>query len=127
MKAVYWAWFIILLIYSAYLLAEADGPDFWDVKNVAAGDRLNVREKPDARSKKVGTLVPGQSCVKNLGCTGMLSYNEFISLSETKKTQLKNRHHWCKIQYRDITGWVYSKYIGESTNTCYNQVKEISQ
>ena len=99
--------------------AEADGPDYWDVNNIAKDDVLNVRVSPSATSNKIGALSPQQTCLKNLGCEGMLTLDEYIALSEQDKQQQINNFHWCKINYQEITGWVLNKYIKESSQSCH--------
>ena len=116
----------ILFLLPSLIWAEADGPDYWDVTNVTADDVLNVRQSPSATSHKTGSLLAHQTCVKNLGCVGVLSLSEYMALSEDEKQQQKNKFHWCKINYQDLTGWVLNKYIKESSHSCYQNNSQTS-
>jgi len=107
------------MLLAAQALAEADGPDFYDVKGVEAGDVLNIRAEADYRSPKVGTIPPDGTCVRNLGCKGELTFEEFSTLSEGEKQMIeRQRPRWCRIEYHDVTGWVAGRYLQESTSQC---------
>lgn len=67
--------------------AEADGPDFYQVTNVAADDVLNLRARPNPRVRKVGEIPPDGACIRNLGCRGGLTYREFTELSPAERKQ----------------------------------------
>lgn len=99
---------------AATALAEADGPDFYRVVDVAADDVLNIRAEPDASAQKVGSIPPGADCVRNLGCRGGLSFEEFTTLDDAEKaSRLKENPRWCRIEYRGTTGWVAGRYLAE--------------
>ncbi len=94
--------------------AEADGPDFYAVTGVAAGDVLNIRVQPDPHAAKVGEIPPEGTCVRNLGCQGGLTFQEFTELSEEQKAErLKENPRWCKVEYQGTTGWVAGRYLTE--------------
>lgn len=99
---------------SGLAYATADGPDFYRVTGVAANDVLNIRTEPDPRAPKVGEIPPDGSCIRNLGCKGGLTFQEFTELSPA---QQKKREHenprWCRIEYQGITGWVAGRYLTE--------------
>jgi len=95
--------------------AEADGPDHWQVTGVAKDDVLNIREQADPHSKKVGQIPPDGTCIKNLGCVGGLSFEEFTTLSDEEKKRIEHeRPRWCKVEYRGTTGWVAGRYVEEA-------------
>jgi Bacterial SH3 domain len=99
--------------------AEADGPDFYDVKGVGAGDVLNIHAKADARSPQVGTVPASGTCLRNLGCVGGLTFEEFTTWSATEQRRLeRQRPRWCRIEYHGIEGWVAGRYLQESTRAC---------
>jgi hypothetical protein len=54
------------------VFADADGPDYWEVRDVSEGDVLNIRTEADWRSQKIGEIPADGRCVKNLGCVGGL-------------------------------------------------------
>ena len=94
---------------------EADGPDWWTVTDVADDDVLNIREAPDPHAKKTGEIPPNGTCIKNLGCVGGLTFEEFTSLSEEEKQRiLRERPRWCKIEYQEVEGWVAGRYLTEA-------------
>jgi hypothetical protein len=108
---------VVLLVIQAF--AEADGPDFYDVKGVDAGDVLNIRIKADYRSAKVGEIPSGGTCLRSLGCQGGLTYTEFSTLTEAEKRKIRRqRPRWCRIEYQGTTGWVAGRYLQESTSQC---------
>ncbi|MGA7981594.1 MAG: SH3 domain-containing protein [Chromatiaceae bacterium] len=95
---------------------DADGPDFFAVTGVVRGDVLNIREEPDAHASKLGEIPPDGTCVRNLGCKGGLSFQEFTELSPAEQERrLKQNPRWCKVEYRGITGWVAGRYLREGT------------
>jgi hypothetical protein len=59
------------------VLATADGPDDYAVIGVADDDTLNIRAAPDPHAAKVGEIPPGGTCIRNLGCRGGLTLQEF--------------------------------------------------
>jgi len=107
---------LALVLAPAAVLAEADGPDFYRVVGVAEGDVLNIRAEPGAAAEKIGEIPAGASCVRNLGCQGGLSFEEFTSLSESEKAErLKQNPRWCRIEHQGVTGWVAGRYLAEGT------------
>jgi len=111
---------LFLLVAAALLsganaaLAEADGPDFYAVRDVAANDVLNLRAAPNANAAKVGEIPPNGTCIRNLGCQGGLTLQEFTTLSEAEKEQrLKENPRWCKVEFRGVTGWVAGRHLRE--------------
>ena len=108
-----------VVLLAAHALADADGPDFYDVKGVAAGDVLNLRAKANYQSAKIGTIPPDGKCLRNLGCRGGLTFEEFSTLSEAEKRKIEHqRPRWCRIEYQGVTGWVAGRYLQESTSQC---------
>jgi len=74
------------------------GPDYWAVRGLPVGDRLNVRREPSASSPALATLSEGE-VVRNLGCS------------------VSGNTRWCRIQSitgMDVTGWVAGRYLRES-------------
>ncbi|MCU0900228.1 MAG: SH3 domain-containing protein [Cypionkella sp.] len=75
----------------------AGGPDFWRVRGLPPGDRLNVRQAPSARSPILATLGEGER-VRNLGC------------------EMSGNTRWCLIRSTtgvDVTGYVAARYLRE--------------
>ena len=110
----YLALSLTLVTYSFALFAEADGPDYWQVYDVKKNDVLNIRDKADFNAAITGVIPYDAQCVRNMGCKGGLTFNEFTTLSDTEKQQiLKQRPRWCRVSYRETTGWVEGRYLRE--------------
>lgn len=94
--------------------ADADGPDFFEVRDVARNDTLSIRAKPNPRAAKVGEIPPDGTCIRNLGCRGGLTFQEFTELSPAaRKKRERENPRWCKVEYQGVTGWVAGRYLGE--------------
>jgi hypothetical protein len=99
---------------AASTFATADGPDFFSVRDVAPGDVLNIRGEPNVKTPKIGEIPPNGTCIRNLGCQGGLTYQEFTTLTpEQQKQRQRENPRWCRIEYRGATGWVAGRYLGE--------------
>lgn len=114
MRIVIWLPLAALALGADMVRADADGPDFFAVRGVANDDTLSVRAKPSPRAAKIGVIPPDGTCIRNLGCQGGLTFQEFTELlpAERKKRERKNPR-WCKVAYRGITGWVAGRYLAE--------------
>ena len=98
----------------AGLWAEADGPDHYRVTGVVADDLLNIRAEPNPRAEKVGEIPSDGNCIRNLGCRGGLTMDEYSTLSAEQKTRrLRENPRWCKIDYQGVEGWVAGRYLAE--------------
>jgi hypothetical protein len=107
-------WFFIFIVISPPLYADADGPDFWQVRGVEKSDVLNMRQYADFRAAKIGAIPHDAQCIKNLGCKGGLTYHEFTTLTEAEKQRImKQRPRWCRVSYQGLTGWVAGRYLQE--------------
>lgn len=107
-----------LLFSSPAVFAKADGPDYWQVHDVAENDVLNMRSSADFKAEKTGEIPHDARCIKNMGCKGGLTFDEFTTLSEAEKQQIiKQRPRWCRVSYAGITGWVAGRYLREGSCT----------
>ncbi len=105
---------LLLTVGSGALRAEADGPDYYAVRGVAADDVLNIRVEPDPQARKVGEIPPHGTCIRNLGCRGGLTFAEFSTLSPAEQERRAREHpRWCKVEYQGVTGWVAGRYLAE--------------
>lgn len=96
------------------VFCEADGPDYWRVYGVVSNGVLNIRHTADGSSEKIGQIPHDGVCVKNLGCRGGLTFQEFSSLSADEKAKIeKERPRWCRVEYQGMTGWVAGRYLRE--------------
>lgn len=100
----------------ATAFADADGPDYYAVYGIARNEVLNVRAEPDPQARKVGEIPPEGESVRNLGCKGGLTFEEFTDLSPEQKRQRERENpRWCKVEYQGITGWVNAHYLREGS------------
>lgn len=107
---------IALALASGRATAEADGPDVFGVTGVRPADVLNIRAAPKPDAAKLGTIPPGGTCIRNLGCQGGLSLLEFSTLSKPEQAKrLKQHPRWCRVEYQGITGWVAGRYLAEGS------------
>ena len=105
-----------LLLTAESASATADGPDFYQVTGVANGDVLNIRSHPNPHAEKLGEIPPDGTCLRNLGCQGGLTFQEFTELSKARQAaRLKENPRWCRIEYQGVTGWVAGRYLQEGT------------
>ncbi|TVQ89773.1 MAG: SH3 domain-containing protein [Chromatiaceae bacterium] len=100
----------------ALALATADGPDFYRV--VGAEPELAVYAEPDAAAAILGTIPTGSDCVRNLGCQGGLTLEEFTTLDEAAQAaRLREKPRWCRVEFKGLTGWVPGVFLREGD--CY--------
>jgi hypothetical protein len=106
----------LALIHPVTLLAMADGPDYFQVTGVVANDRLLIRSAASPKAAVIGKIANGRQCVRNLGCEGGLSYQEYATLPESDRTRHQAaKPRWCKIEHEGITGWVNARYLREGS------------
>lgn len=99
---------------AANVKADADGPDFYRVTGVASDDVLNIRAEPKASSDKVGTIPHNADGLKNEGCEGGLSYEQWSEASDTERNAA-NYRRWCRIIYKGVEGWVAGRFLEEGS------------
>jgi hypothetical protein len=95
-------------------LATADGPDFYRVQGVSPGDALNLRAEPSVRAPRIAAISSDGQCLRNLGCRGGLTFQEFSTLSEVeRKRRAEANPRWCKVEFEGKVGWVAGRYLAE--------------
>ena len=94
--------------------ADADGPDYYRLVDVAADDVLNIRAEPTASAKAIGAIPPKADGVRNLGCKGGLSFTEWEKASPAERAAGR-RARWCRISYRGVEGWVAGRFLAEGS------------
>jgi uncharacterized protein len=108
----------LLVLFSGNAMAEADGPDYYQVRDVSSSDTLNIRAEPHADAARLGEIQPDGVCIRNLGCQGGLTFQEFTTLSKAQQAQrLKDNPRWCKVEYQGLVGWVAGRYLAEGSCT----------
>lgn len=94
--------------------AEADGPDFFRVEGVRAGDVLNIRAAPSATAAKLGGIPPRANGVKNLGCRGGLTFAQWQKAGQAER-EAAQKTRWCRISWQGVEGWVAARYLREGS------------
>ncbi len=100
------------LLWHAVTLAEADGPDAWQVYGINKDSVLNVRKGPATEFAVIGKLSASAENLENLGCFPEFSSVEWERFNQHER-QLAVNMRWCKIRSEDLIGWVYGKYLEE--------------
>ena len=107
---------VLLAFFTGQLLAEADGPDFYKVRDVSFNDTLAIRAEPHTDAARLGEIPPDGNCIRNLGCQGGLTLLEFTTLTQEQQARrLLENPRWCRVKYRRITGWVAGRYLAEDS------------
>lgn len=99
---------------SGHAAAEADGPDFYRVVGVAPDSVLNIRVEPSVSSRKIGAIPAGADGIRNLGCRGGLSFDQWTTASPATR-EAARRSRWCRIAFDGIEGWVAGWFLAEGS------------
>ena len=103
---------VLLFVFPSPALAEADGPDAWQVYGVSQGGTLHMRKGPSKMFSVVAKIPFNAQALKNLGCHPEFNASEWENLTQFEKAALKDLR-WCKVRYNDQTGWVFGQYLEE--------------
>lgn len=103
---------ILLLLLPLSVLAEADGPDAWKITGISQDSYLNLRKGPSLQFETIGLIPFGTTNLKNLGCFPEFTFKEWDRFNERER-QLAINMRWCRIDYKDVSGWVFGKYLEE--------------
>jgi heat shock protein HslJ len=101
-----------LLLGPALALAEADGPDFYRLVDVAADDVLNIRAGPGAEHPIVGLIPANADGIANFGCVGGLNLDQWASATAEERSAAQG-HRWCRVGYDRTVGWAAGRYLAE--------------
>lgn len=94
--------------------AQADGPDCYRVTGVATDDVLNLRDGPTPDAERIGSIPADATGLRNLGCQGGLTFQEFSTLSPAEQDAIqRKRPRWCNVEYQGQVGWVAGRYLAE--------------
>lgn len=88
--------------------AEADGPDYFRVRGVAAGQMLAVHTEPDASAPVSAQLAATADGLRNLGCSGGPAFAD----AEQRAVQAQR---WCRVETPDASGWVLAQFLAEGS------------
>lgn len=95
--------------------ATADGPDFYRVTGLAAGERLALRAGPGADHAGIGTVPAGAEGLVNFGCRGGLSLTEWQAADPDERAAAGERR-WCRIGHGAVIGWSCGMALAEGTD-----------
>lgn len=99
--------------------ATADGPDFYRASGIAPGSSMPLRAAPQTDAPAVGRIRADATCLRNLGCQGGLTLEEYSRLSEPARQQrLADDPRWCQVLYQGRSGWVPGRHLAESATAC---------
>ena len=94
MRAGLFAAMLALSACPAWAIQEYTLPTLFDVTGVAEGDRLNIRERPDASAPVIGTLAPDATGVEVVA----------------------ERSGWAQVNTAERRGWVNAKFLRYRTD-----------
>lgn len=84
------------------------------MRGVAAGHYVSLRAEPSASAAPRARLRADARCVRNLGCRGGLTFEEFTTRSEDEQRRREEAHpRWCKVEHQGTVGWVPGRYLAE--------------
>ncbi|MFZ4807263.1 MAG: SH3 domain-containing protein [Hyphomicrobiaceae bacterium] len=106
---------LLSILMSAAALAAADGPDAWDVVHVVPPDVLNVHAEASARSAVIAGIPAETRGLKNLGCTGTPTFQQWMAMSAAERER-SSRARWCRISYAGTRGWVSGRFLAEGSS-----------
>ncbi|MCP5365353.1 MAG: DUF1311 domain-containing protein [Hyphomicrobiales bacterium] len=93
---------IVPFAFAAPASAEADGPDFWQTVPQQA---VPLRAEPDEAGVVIDNLPPGTRGLKNLGCRGGPSFQQWSRMTPKAQAEAR-RQMWCRTTFAQKTGWV---------------------
>jgi len=109
----------VLLLLASTAHAEADGPDFYDVRGVREGHSLRLRAEPSTEAAVLARIPFDGTCLQNRGCQGGLTLEEFTTLSEAERREIeRTRPRWCRVGFGELDGWVAGRFLRESSSAC---------
>lgn len=111
---------LILCIFALTSSLYAQTASFWQVQKVKSWDKLNIREKANHTSNKIGSIAYNDTCIINHGCGKNIDFQAIKDMEEVE-IQLflsQSKENWCYIESNSIYGWVNSYYLKKSTAVC---------
>jgi len=96
-------------------IANAAGPDHFRVKDYIDPNTAIIYAMPSSCSQKIGLLPNGTRKIKNNGCKGELSYDEWI-VASPKEREEASKEVWCEVEYKNKRGWIRGYLITEDSD-----------
>lgn len=99
-----------VLLSSSPVLAEASGPDFFQVRR---GEVASVFDRPDERAHQIVRLYSWDGLLVNKGCQGGPTFAEWQKMSEPQRAEAAAQR-WCQIESGELQGWVQNSKLQEA-------------
>lgn len=96
------------------VLATADGPDFYKVRDLPEGEVLALHAEPDQAADVLATVPHDGDGLRNLLCQGRLSYSEWEAATEAERDAAAERV-WCRVEYDGVIGWARGRFLAEGS------------
>jgi heat shock protein HslJ len=100
------------ILWPAFAVAEADGPDVYRVIDVSADEVLNLRTGPGTDHPVIGALPHDADGVANLGCVGGMTFAEFETASAEERAAAR-KTRWCLVGFDRQVGWAAGWFLAE--------------
>jgi len=97
---------------AAPAFADADGPEYYRVRDLYPGAVLTLHVAADPKSKVLAWVPHNGNRMKNLGCKGGLNIIQWEKATPAQR-RAGRFQRWCKVTYKGKTGWVNGGYLGE--------------
>lgn len=99
-----------LIFFGQKVSAEASGPDYFQIKT---DKDVNFYETSDLNAKIIGIIPANTTGLRNLGCTGIVTIEEWNKMHAEQQAAAKEKV-WCKISYNGQIGWIQNIYLQEN-------------
>ena len=96
--------------------ATADGPDFYRVADVPAGQELTIRAGPDEHAPALAGIPADAEGIANFGCLGGLDLAAWQAASEAERAAAA-KTRWCRVGYDRTIGWAPGWQLAEGSDT----------
>ncbi len=96
--------------------ATADGPDFYRIADIPAGQELAMLTQPDADAPSIGSVPADADGLANFGCVGGLDFAAWQKATEEERAAAA-KARWCRVGYDRAIGWAPGRHLAEGSDT----------
>jgi len=96
-------------------MADADGPNFFDTAEPDRDIAFVLRSAPDENAPTIARIPGNATGLRNLGCEGGLSFEEFQNASAAERTAAADQR-WCRVSFVGRQGWIRSQYLVDAAS-----------
>ena len=104
---------LAVIVFAAAAWAEADGPDAFDIANPDRDISYFLRSGPDQGAPAIGRIPGTATGLRNLGCEGGLSFEDFQKATEAERAAADDGR-WCRVAYAGREGWIRGRNLIEA-------------